>query len=89
VHYERFAEAYFYQKNLQQITDRYSSNVNTLRIEADTLILQLWNEIEETFNFGSEQEKRENANKYGVVYVFRKHEAEYSATKQYQSEYSF
>jgi hypothetical protein len=89
VHYERFAESYIYQKNLQNITDRYSSQVNQLRDDADRLILQLWNEIEETFNFGSEQEKRENASKYGVVYVFRKHEAEYAVSKQYQTELSY
>ncbi len=89
VHYERFAESYIFQKNLQNITDRYAATVNQLRIDADNIILMLWNEIEETFNFGSDQEKRENASKYGVVYVFRKHEAEYALSKQYQSEYSF
>jgi len=89
VHYEKFAEACWFQKNLQSTTDRFSLLVTELREEADRLILQVWNEIEETFNFGSDEFKRENASKYGVVYVYRKTESEYSVQKQYQSLYSF
>lgn len=89
VHYEKFVEAYRFQRSLQNTTDRFSSLVNELRDEADRLIQQIWNEIEETFNFGSDLFKRENAGKYGVVYVFRKTELEYSQSKQLQSTYSF
>jgi hypothetical protein len=89
VHYEKFVEAYRFQKNLQIITDRHSTLVNDLRTEADLIIQQVWNEIEETFSIGSEQFKRDNASKYGVVYVFRKHEIENISANKIQEVYSF
>jgi len=45
-----------------------------MRQEADDLITRLWNEIEASFSSLTEEEKRTSAEKYGLVYVFRKHE---------------
>jgi len=74
VNYEKFVDAYRFQKNLQATTERGSVLVSNLRVEVDALIVQLWNEIEDTFSHLNDIEKREKTEKYGLVYVFRKSE---------------
>ncbi|HCC70995.1 MAG TPA: hypothetical protein DEQ09_07590 [Bacteroidales bacterium] len=74
VHFENFLDAYQYQKTLHKRTVDYADKINELRNQADDLIVKLWNEVEESLNKLSEEEKRSEAEKYGVVYVFRKSE---------------
>jgi hypothetical protein len=71
VHYEEFKEAYRQQKMLQNITNRASVKVAELREQADELIQQMWNEVENSLIHLSDEEKREKASKYGIVYVYR------------------
>ncbi len=71
VHFESFIEAYRHQKMLQNITNRASEQMNQVRDEADKLIQEVWNEVEERFNVFSEDVKREKATDYGVTYVYR------------------
>jgi hypothetical protein len=84
VHFEKFMEAYRYQKTLQDITNRSLSKINEMRKEADEIILNVWNEVEDSFSELNETEKRTNCEKYGLVYVFRSHEKE--RMKQQQEE---
>jgi len=88
VHFEKFADAYHFQKTLQSITDRSANNVNDLREEADKLILQIWNETENTFESLPDSLKREKAEKYGVIYVFRKSEIKKMEADKLQSKLS-
>lgn len=74
VHFEEFKDAYRYQKMLQNITNRASEKVSEMRDQADSLIQQIWNEVEETFINYSEEIKRRESSEYGVVYVFRSSE---------------
>lgn len=74
VHYEKFKEAYRYQKNLQDNYARASKHVAEFRPEVDRVILQLWNDLEEHFSGSEEVLKRNHAREYGVVYFFRKNE---------------
>lgn len=74
VHFEEFKDAYRHQKMLQNITNRASAKVSDLRNEADAIIQQIWNEVEETFNTHPEEIKRKKSSEYGVVYVFRSSE---------------
>jgi hypothetical protein len=74
VNYEKFVDGYRFQKILQSTTDRNSNLVIELRVEADQLILKLWNEIEAAFEHLPDQLKRKKAEQYGVVYVYRKGE---------------
>jgi hypothetical protein len=74
VNFEKFSDAYYYQKNLISTSKRASKLVNELRPEVDAVILQTWNEVEQTFFQHEDIQKRENASEYGVTYVFRKHE---------------
>jgi hypothetical protein len=71
VHYEEFVEAYRHQKMLQNITNRASVKVAELREQADVMIQEMWNEVENSLAHLSDDEKREKASEYGVVYVYR------------------
>jgi len=71
VHYEEFVEAYRHQKMLQNITNRASVKVAELRLKADQLIQEMWNEVENSLAHLSDDEKRDKASEYGIVYVFR------------------
>ncbi|PLX06688.1 MAG: hypothetical protein C0594_06600, partial [Marinilabiliales bacterium] len=53
---------------------RALARVAELRTEADEIILNAWNEIEDTFSKYSAKLKREKSAEYGVVYVYRKSE---------------
>ncbi len=74
VHYENFKEAYRFQKNLQDNYTRASKLVADYRPEVDKVILQLWNEIEASFEPNSEVQRRNLCRKFGVVYFFRRNE---------------
>lgn len=74
VHYDNFVEAYKFQKMLQKNHARALASLAELRTEADDIILNVWNEAEESFSALPEDIKREKAQDYGVVYVYRKNE---------------
>jgi hypothetical protein len=71
VKFDQFVDAYHFQKTLQSNTIRWTQKVAGMRAEADEIILDIWNEVEEYFNAYPEDIKRERAAEYGVVYVFR------------------
>ena len=56
---------------LQNITNRASMKVAELREQADQLIQEMWNEVENSLVHLSDEEKREKASEYGIVYVYR------------------
>ena len=74
VRYEKFIEAYRNQKNLQLANNRALKDLADLRPQADDIILQIWNEVEESFKDLPDDLRREKAMEYGLVYVFRKYE---------------
>jgi hypothetical protein len=74
VHFEKFKESFHLQKDLQKIHSRALNKIADQRQEADSLILDLWNEIEKSFSNLSENGKREHCVEYGVVYFIRKTE---------------
>lgn len=74
VYYDNFIEAYKFQKMLQKNHSRALNNLADIRDEADVIILNVWNEVEETYNELPEDLKREKAQEYGLVYVYRKNE---------------
>ncbi|MEE4197840.1 MAG: hypothetical protein V2I54_09355 [Bacteroidales bacterium] len=74
VHYDHFTEAYNFQKTLQKNHHRALNHLAELRKEADDIILHVWNEVEDTFKDLPDDLKREKAQQYGLVYVFRKNE---------------
>lgn len=74
VRYEQFLDAYNFQKTLQKKNNRSLENLALKRAEADKIILQIWNEVEESYKDLPEDMKRERAKEYGLVYVYRKNE---------------
>ena len=68
VRFENFFEAWTYHNTLAKRTVDYTEKNCRLRKEADEIILQLWNEIENTHNALPEE--------YGLVYFYRKGELE-------------
>jgi len=74
VRYEKFKEAYYYQKTLQKNFKRLHENLESLRIEADKLICTIWDEVEEYYKHLPPDEKRSMCKEYGIIYVYRKEE---------------
>jgi hypothetical protein len=75
VNYENFKEHYTRQKQFQNNSARESGNVAQFRHEADSLILEVWNQVEHHFEqITDEEERREKCEEYGITYVFRKGE---------------
>lgn len=71
VKFDQFLDAYHFQKTLQNNTARWTSKVSELRKEADEIILDIWNEVEETYSSLPDDHKREKATEYGLIYVYR------------------
>lgn len=74
VRFENFVESYNHQKILQQNTQRMLTELDALRTKADDIILNIWNEVENTFKDLPDDIKRERSTEYGLVYVYRKNE---------------
>ncbi len=80
VRYEKFLEAYKFQKMLQKNYHRTQEHLDDLRQQANNIIVAIWNEVEETFKSETTDEKRrDRARQYGIIYVFRKNEVGKSA----------
>lgn len=74
IHYEKFLDACYHQKVLKDNSSRAQMKVASLRIKADEIILEIWNDIEKQFEDYPTEEKRLYCTEYGLVYVFRKSE---------------
>lgn len=74
VRYQNFIDSFNHQKILQQNTQRAQLELDTLRQRADEIILSIWNEVEEHYKELPDDERRDRATEYGVVYVYRKNE---------------
>ena len=74
VHYDLFKTAYYQQKIRQKNTTRTLENLSSLRIKADEIIYDIWNQVEEKYNNLNLSERLENCMRYGIVYYYRKNE---------------
>lgn len=74
VHFDKFMEYHNYQKSLKKRSQHAQEKLNDKRSLVDSIIQQVWNEVENTFNDLPEEMRREKASEYGLVYVFRKNE---------------
>lgn len=74
VWYEQFLDSYRFHKTLNKRSSEYASRTAEMRREADELILSIWNEVESSMAGLPEDKRRADAEKYGLVYVFRKNE---------------
>ena len=76
IKYEKFIDYFNNHKNLQVTTQKMHDKVAQLRDKADSLILHIWNEIENKYDELPGDMRRDKCSDYGIVYVFRKHEKE-------------
>jgi len=83
VRFENFIEALNYHDTLTKKTFDYTEKINSLRKEADEIILHLWNEVEKTHMTLPEEIRKINCELYGLVYFYRKNEIE----KAYNTEH--
>jgi hypothetical protein len=74
VRFENFLEAWTYHNTLAKKTTDYTEKNYRLRKEADEIILQLWNEVENTHNALPEEIRKALSEEYGLVYFYRKGE---------------
>jgi len=74
VFFDQFLDVYNMQNSLKKRCQRAQADLNEKRAIVDTIIQQLWNEVEETFKDLPEELRREKAMEYGLSYVFRKNE---------------
>jgi hypothetical protein len=74
VRFENFLESWNYQNTLAKSTFDYTEKNYYLRKEADEIILQLWNEVENTHDTLPEEIRKTMNEEYGLVYFYRKGE---------------
>ena len=74
--FEKFQENYDFHKDLLHTSRKMHDKVAIERETADELILNIWNEVEASFNDLEPDKKREKASAYGVVYIYRPSEKE-------------
>jgi predicted secreted acid phosphatase len=74
---------------LQNITNRASVKVAELREQCDELIQQMWNEVENSMIHYSDDEKREKASEYGIIYVYRSSELKKTELESFQQSIVF
>jgi len=76
VRFENFIEAWTYHNTLAKRTIDYTEKNQSLRKEADEIILKLWNEVENTHNSLPEEIRKNLCEEYGLVYFYRRGERE-------------
>jgi hypothetical protein len=76
VRFENFIEAWTFHSTLAKRTSEYTEKNCLLRKEADEIILQLWNEVENTHVALPEELRKSVSEEYGLVYFYRKGELE-------------
>jgi len=74
VRYQNFLEAWNFQKTGARRTLGYTEKNYELRKEADDIITQIWNEVENTHSTLPEDKRMAESENYGIVYFYRKNE---------------
>ena len=74
VHWDIFNEAYRNRKSLQKRTALALERVSALRGDVDSIILDIWNQVENAFADLPPECRSEECRKYGVVYYYRRNE---------------
>jgi len=74
VHYEIFRDTCISQKIFQKSTNRYLEQLASMRNEADAIILNIWNQVEDYFKLEPEEIRRKHCQQYGIRYYLRKGE---------------
>lgn len=71
VEYDTFKELYMARRALQQRTADAQRNLAAMRPEADAIILDMWNEIEQAFATCAPDERMARCASFGIIYYTR------------------
>ncbi len=71
---EEFKDMAVFMQNMRRISARSFDKMKDIRISTNDFISKLWTEIEEHVNSTTPKHKRQQAQEYGIVYVFRRKE---------------
>ena len=77
VHYDIFKEHYDSQQLYKSTTDRSREDFAALLAEADRIILEIWNTVEEFFKNEPPDLRYAKCREFGIVYYFRPDEQKY------------
>lgn len=86
---EEFKDTAIFQQNLKRNTTRTYNAMQELRKQTNDFISQLWNEIEEGIPTDVPKHKRQIAQEYGIVYIFRRKEKKTLTSKELQCDLLF
>jgi hypothetical protein len=86
---EEFKDAAIFQQNLKKNTTRTYNIMQELRKSTNDFISELWNEIEEGIKTDNPKHKRQVAQDYGIVYIFRRKEKRKLTDKELQRDLLF
>jgi hypothetical protein len=89
VRVESFYEAAVFQSNLKRNTLRSYEKMQHLRKVTNDFISRMWTETEEKLSKLSPVQKRQRAQEYGVVYIFRRNEKKKLKTQGLQVDLLF
>lgn len=82
-------DAAIFQQTLKRNTLRSFDKMQTLRKITNEFISKLWTEIEESIEAESPKIKRQIAQEYGIVYVFRRNEKKKLTSRELQTDLLF
>lgn len=82
-------DASVFQQTLKRNTLRSFEKMQTLRKTTNEFISKLWTEIEEGLEVESPKVKRQLAQEYGIVYVFRRNEKKKMNAEELQTDLLF
>jgi len=71
VHYDIFKEQQFNQQVHQKSNTRMAENLQPMREQADSIILELWNQIEAYYKNELPYARLRKCQTYGVIYYYR------------------
>lgn len=86
---EEFRDAAIFQQNLKKNTLRSFGKMQELRKSTNEFISKLWTEIEENIPASQPKAKRQLAQDYGIVYVFRRKEKKTLSSADLQQDLMF
>ncbi len=79
VHYDIFCEHQVSHAMHKRNTDRVWENLDALRVEADKIILDIWNQVEDYYRNRYPYERLRCCQAYGLIYYYRTGEKKLSA----------
>ena len=86
---EEFNDAAIFQKNLRRNTSRSFDKMREVRKTTNEFVSKMWTEIEENIQIEDDKLKRQQAQEYGIVYVFRRKEKQQLTSKELQRDLLF